>query len=479
MVHTGQYRTAHAASIGGGFVLVSLATLMAVWRACQSRPLGIGDFRAWLACREMVARRCLAEEDRVPAFAFAELANLLGVSRKRARASIRRLVDAGLLEWSEFAIRFPEQPLPDNPTLHDSIGGGRGSLAIPRRTLRFLAQNAGRALIATAIGVLLRCLSRRKEGWDARGRIKASWIAAVFGVSLRQIKAARRELIDLGWIEPEDSDQWALNRWGRTFRINLEWTCARPEGSTAGSRPATPPCPSPPAQGSTLTPPPLDSGPTLTPPDLQTKTPFGREKNQEPAGGTTGFSIEGSEEKTAHRDREPVGPKPVPAPTPAPILPVPKLADVRPEDLKDTGRLLDLFDQAIAQKLIGASEAERLKFVAAAEHALAIGKANPCGLFAYLVRGACWRYITQGDEDRANLRLKAHLRGPALPCGTSGMSRPSSRPALSEDAKLALRVRAALSAAGYRGDPYPQVRRHDPSWTRERWDAALSEANSN
>ena len=38
-----------------------------------------------------------------------------------------------------------------------------------------------------------------------------------------------------------------------------------------------------------------------------------------------------------------------------------------------------------------------------------------------------------------------------------------------------LKVRLALAAAGYRGDPYPQVRRHDPSWTRERWDAALGE----
>lgn len=89
------------------------------------------------------------------------------------------------------------------------------------------------------------------------------------------------------------------------------------------------------------------------------------------------------------------------ATTQAPALPVPKLADVRPDDLNDTGRLLDLFDQAIAQKLIGASEAERLKLVASAE-------------------------------------------------------------------KVALRVRAALSAAGYGGDPYPQVRQHDPSWTRER-----------
>jgi hypothetical protein len=35
--------------------------------------------------------------------------------------------------------------------------------------------------------------------------------------------------------------------------------------------------------------------------------------------------------------------------------------------------------------------------------------------------------------------------------------------------------RCAFAAARYPGDPFPQVRRQDPSWTRERWDLALAE----
>jgi hypothetical protein len=154
-------------------------------------------------------------------------------------------------------------------------------------------------------------------------------------------------------------------------------------------------------------------------------------------------------------------------------LPAPQLADVRIEDLKDTGRLLDLLGQAIDRKLLGTSEADRLKFVALAEHALAIGKENPPGLFAYLLRGGCWRYITQGDEDRANARIKAFLRGPELvPVARAATL---SRPVLSEDARAVREYRRAFTAAKYPGDPFPQVRRHDPSWTRERWDAALAE----
>jgi hypothetical protein len=469
-----------AGPIAGGFVLISVAGLMAAWRACRQASLGTGDFRAWLAAREMVARRRASNRDRSPTYTFAELAKLTGVSQRAARTSVRRLQDAGLIEWSEQAIAFPEPPIPAGG-LDDTIGGGKGDVAIPRRMLKFLVEGARPALIAVALAILLRCLSRRRAGFDGRGRVKASWVSSTFGVDLSRVKIARAELVELGWIQPEPSEQWAMNRWGKAYTINLDWDRASPGGRQS------------------LPPPPPEGRQSLSP-DLQTPIPFGRDNHQEPAGGPTGFSIEGPGEKTAPRDREPVDTKPVPAPAstatgtnpanrattipaettrsstaPAPTVPDPKLADIRLEDLEDTGRLLELFNQAIAQKLIGSSEADRLRFVAAAEHALAIGKANPCGLFAYLIRGACWRYITQADEDKANGRIKAHLRGPTPPCVTPGMGRPSSRPALSEDAKVVLRVRAALSAAGYRGDPYPQVRRHDASWTRERWDAALLE----
>ena len=409
-------------------MLVSVASLMASWRACP-----IGDFRAWLACLEMKARRCLLEDGRMRAFTFTELARLSDISEKRARASVRRLAHAGLLEWSELAIGFPEPHIQDL-YLEDSIGRGRGAVAIPRRILRILAAGARPALIATVLAILLRCLSRRRHGFEGRGRVKASWIARVFGVDLRRVKAARLELIVLGWIEPEASDQWAMNRWGRPYRIRLDW-----EQDESGGR-----C---------LPPPAAIESPRLPPPDSH-REPLRESKNQEPAsGGPAGVGLKDSRDGSK-------------------LHPTPTLGDIRPEDLKDTARLLDLHGQAIDRKLIGSSEADRLRFVAAAEHALAVGKGNPPGLFAYLVRGGRWRYLTGADEDRANARIKAYLRGPAPPAVAK--SSPS-RATPSEDARLVLKVRSAMSVAGYRGDPFPQVRRHDPSWTRERWDAALLE----
>jgi hypothetical protein len=130
----------------------------------------------------------------------------------------------------------------------------------------------------------------------------------------------------------------------------------------------------------------------------------------------------------------------------------------------------------VNEGVIGTSENDRLRFVAAAEHARVIGTQNPPGLFVRLVRGKLWNYLTQDDEDAANSRLKRHLFG--APAGrVAGLSRPMvvERPTLSEDAVLVRAVRAAAAGAGYRGDLFPLVRREKPEWTRQRWESAVAE----
>jgi len=390
-------------AIAGGFVLVPVASLMAAWHACRARPLGPGDFRAYLACREMLARRGRIGIDRAPSYGEAELAGLLGVTPRRARSSARRLVAAGLLQWSEDAIGFPEAPAgPDGPgdgVVADSIGSGRGDLAIPRRLLRWLVKGARPALIVTALGTLLRCLSRRRGGFDGRGRLKASWVARAFAVDHRAVKAARSELVALGWIAPEPSAQAAMNRWGRAYRIDLAW--ARP-GPTGGAQ-------SPPPRA--------DRGAQSPPPDLDRDPLTGVEKDQDPAPvGPAGF-----EDVCVDERETPMPPGPaldqlaagrVAAAPVVVAMPSPRLEDVRPEDLGDAERLIELHRQAAARGLVGVSEADRLKFVAAAEHARAVGRRNPCGLFARIVARGWWHFATLGEEERAARRLREGARGP-------------------------------------------------------------------
>src|SRR5262249_35775875 len=162
---------------------------------------------------------------------------------------------------------------------------------------------------------------------------------------------------------------WALNRWGAHVRINLAWS--RLDGVEAGAD---------------LAPPAPPSGAESAPPDSD-EEPLQEGKNQDPAsGGPTGvFSVGGKEEK---------GPEPIHMPQPDGPSPAarsvpgrPDLRHVVSEDLKDTGRLLDLYGQAVGVGLVKASECDRLRFVAAAEHARIVGTKNPCGLFVRLVRG--------------------------------------------------------------------------------------------
>lgn len=103
-----------------------------------------------------------------------------------------------------------------------------------------------------------------------------------------------------------------------------------------------------------------------------------------------------------------------------------------------------------------------------------MGTINPGGLFASLVRQGRWHFATQADEDAASSRLKRHLYG--VPCGVVVAASVGLRAAApSADALLVREIRAAVARAGGRMDPFPQLRRHDPSWTRERWDGALAE----
>jgi hypothetical protein len=463
--------TAARSKIAGGFIPLGVGDLEAAWGLFVDGELTFGDVRVWLAAREVVARRCQLDLPEDFLADPAEVARLTGLSTRSVRGAFRRLAMAGLCPGVP-----PGQHGSATGSMADSIGGGVGDVAVPRRLLRFLVRSNRPALVAVGLGTLLRCVSRRKD-WNGRGRVKASWIATAFGVSIRQVRAARAELVALGWMTPEPSGQGALNRWGRAYIVNLEWV---------------PPAPQPH--------PPLPEIGAATAPPLINQEPLTGSKNQEPAGGLAGFWTAGlaGEPEPSKRAEPASRPEPATSPIPPPArpstpapstapppastapLPPPRLQDVRPEDLRDTGRLLDLHRQAAARGLVGASEDGRLKIVAAAERALAIAR-NPAALFAWLVLNGCWRYLTGADEDRGHARIKAFLRGPepsreggarplfgSGPMGGEGLG-------LSRDAQIVKAIREATIRAGIFRDPFPAFHARYPEWSRERWDSAMRE----
>jgi hypothetical protein len=315
---------------------------------------------------------------------------------------------------------------------------------------------------------MIRCLYYREQRCLSGGWCKASWIAEVFRMDLRSIKAARKHLVALGWLQVLETPQALCNRWGGYALISLSWT--RPAfKSGAAVRVAEVP-----SQSSR----PGDFCTTELPPPLKEDTePFQEFQHQEPAPHA---------DTTLPSQLSPHGvlvPSPpgsgvqqhaTPQTHPATLSP-PTLRHIVLEDLQDTHRLLLLFQQAHTQGLIGKSDSDRLTFVAAAEHARVIGSPNPCGLFATLIRRQSWHYVTDSDEDAASQRLKQHLYGqdpPRRPAPPPVLTTP---PVLSKDAFIVHEVHRAFERQGFRGDAFAWVHQEDAAWTRERWDNAIGE----
>ena len=288
--------------IEGGYNLIAVAQLAALWFCFRQGQLRVLDVRVYLACHEANARRCTLPKGKTPTFTLAEIQRLTGGSEKRLKASIGRLEALGFLRFSESEIRFAQSTAElrldqaEFSTFLERFPNHTRLLPVPRRILRLLCGGARTSLIATVLGHLIwglyRPISRggKPGGFNATGRMKCSWVADTFGVDLRRVKQARRELIELGWLIPEESKQWQLNRYGAKFQINLAWE--RAAAADVISAPVGPPIqpPAPPMEtvspvpvpvpvadgqaepsGTKLAPPPAHSGPELPPPDINKK----------------------------------------------------------------------------------------------------------------------------------------------------------------------------------------------------------------
>ncbi len=440
----------------GGFVFTSPARLIAAWKAYRENRIRLQDLRVWLAAHEQEARRCQCPKGTKPDFDLEELRRLTGAATRSAVAcSLRRLTTERLIRWGSSKISFPRPDLGLlglNPEETVSFGSLHRLVPMPRRMLRLLAGGARRVLIATVFGHAIRCLYYRKGQCNPVGGCKASWIASAFSVDLRAVKRARAHLFELGWLERLSAPQWRLNRMGAILAVNLNWERAQESKSQETKSRYT----GTPGRGGTepKRPPPRPKNePKLPPPDSNKKL-SSRSKNQKPASrGGAGVSKPKSKK-------------------------TPTLRDIRPEDLKSTERLLQLFNEACSRGLLQPSEHDRLRFVAAAEHAKAIGSTNPCGLLAYLVRRGRWHYVTQDDEDAANKRLKAHFYGSVGERDSKYVPRETQceEPELSDDGYLVRAIVAVAKRNRISMEPFYLLKQKKPEWTKERWDEALEEA---
>jgi len=342
---------------------VPVSCVLSAWGAMQSGEISLYCLRVWVACIEMVARRCCIEDGVEPSYSESEVLKLVGSGQAcKVKKSLKRLQEAGLLEWSTKQIRVDVAHRPLAPWIEAKVKNVRRNIPVPRRMLRHMAGCRSRVMIATLLGHLVRCLYYRKGCCVSGGKCKASFVAQVFGVHVRGVKRARKALVEMGWLVPDRTSQQALNRWGMQVIIRVQRVSEGVEYQTN----------SPPRSDG-------ERGESATP-ILYNKL-SARSMNQKlrRAGGV--------EMGSGERKRV-------------------TLTRIRLDDLREPDRLDGLYRAAVASGVIRRNAASRLQWFAAAEHALAAGDRNPCGLFVTVYKRALWEYITQEQEDAARVKLK-------------------------------------------------------------------------
>lgn len=370
----------------GGFVLIGTELCVAAFYCYRAGQIGLRDLRTFWALWELQARRSAAAQKRAPRFRLEELHRLVGgVGGEHIRASLRALRQVGLVrvfsrEQLGLAESVSELKLDQGAlaALLDSVPNRRRRVPVPRRLLRFLAGGGTKALQATLLGHLIRCLFYRKGACHPEGACSASWVAELFGVSSRRAKEARAKLLELGILHRLEAPHWYEQRYGARIAINLKW--GRADNRT-------------PQKFSTTKSSPRRAFPTTesSPPESNKELPNGT-KNQEPA---------------------------TPGPRTVSGVSKPNLRNIKAEDLVEPPRTLELFRQAVQLGLLSKSPAERLRFFGLAEHARTYATRNAPGYFRRLIHDPQYE-ITQADEDRARARLREFDQGESKRCAGPG-----------------------------------------------------------
>jgi len=224
--------TQQARKPAGGFIDCPVDRLTLPWWLYQQGTMDFSTLRVWLGTLELVEKRCGAAPD-VPAhYGPEELRRLLRWPRLApVTAALQQLEALGLLAWSPQAIRFlPHAEVLREAlvqegyrTLRAQLVPGLRWVPVPRRLLRWLAQEGQPGLIATAWGVLLRCMRYKARQCVAGGRVAAPWIATVFGVAERTVQRAFTTLETCGWLARLAVQPERERPHGRYTVINLAW----------------------------------------------------------------------------------------------------------------------------------------------------------------------------------------------------------------------------------------------------------------
>lgn len=381
--------------VESGYKIVTATEIGNCISALNRKVISYRAVRVYFGCLVLIAIREAAErvgarvgrrQRIVPRYRMCELCELTGLSNRTVQRELRSLNRAGILDFSELRIAVGREPSPEGVGLAQTFAGKRSRrrpIPVPRSVLRFLARSERPVLGKTVLAYVLRGMSIDRSSGEVRGvgTVKASWIADAMKVSLRAAKAARRDLIELGFIS-KDTGSWQrkLNRDGAYFRVNLAW-----KDETENLRHGTPGVIRRlgiPVSG--IAPRSGKRCPAFAPPIKEKKTPYGSKHQKTFSGklpGVSGIQRRGEG---------------------------PSLRDVQLVDIKDFRRTEALYRQAVDLGWVKESEASFLNWVGAAVRAKSCRANDPVRVFLGIVRQGLWKNITDAEEERARQAISRY-----------------------------------------------------------------------
>lgn len=395
--------------VQSGYKTITPAECGSLIHALNEKRISYRAVRVYFACLSLIAIRDAAKRSskrmtgagrESQRYRVAELCSLTGLPEEAIRRELRSLTRSGILSFSESSIAIHCGSPASDTAVSMALAGKRSCkrpVPVPRSVLRFLARSQKAALGKTTLAYLFRGMAIDRTSGEVRGvgTVKASWIADVMNLSLRSAKAARRELIALGFITKDTgSVQRKLNRDGAYFRIDLSWgtrprcVASRSQRSGTGSAQRV--------AKAVIAPRKVRKNPDFAPPMKEMKTPYGSKDQKAWTAKPSGVS--------SKPDR--VG--------------EPSIRNVQREDLMSYSRTESLYRQAVKVSWVEDSEASLLNWMSAAVRAKCCRARDPVRVFVGIVKRGLWNYITEADEERAR---RAIVRYRDEACHGAGPSR--------------------------------------------------------
>ena len=398
-------------AVDGGYKTQTITQLASILFAHESGNLSLRGMRVYLSAVASVAVREASIRSKAKSrgesrgqsrYTLKELATLTGLTLNKVKKELRALERIGLIAFKEQEILFNERPIEGSEELLEVLAGRRSTkrpIPLQRKFLRYLCKQTRGSELLVALIYCVRGLTISRTGEiKSAGSVKATWIGETLGLSERSVRAVRAKLISLNWISKDiASRQLKLNRTGSYFVINLAWEGVTATGSEVKKREVV----SVPVPNFAPLPPKKESN--FAPPIRNKKTSLQESKNQKSTfegrivAPLVVRSVNESGVCTANKkDRG---------------GDIPRISNVRVEDLSVIGRTEVLYWDAVRQGLVTESEASAINYVAAACKARRVKRkdmASAPKVFMGIVRKKLWGYIAEEDEDRALAAIKKY-----------------------------------------------------------------------